>query len=371
MESVPPKEGDPMEGVLRIVSNRCRNLKKAIERATALEKAVEGGKTVNAEQLESIKVKPVRISMLHELEEILRKQTAIVTPPKLSKRAAKRLQKEKNIASSNNGSDLPPEQEKKNDTVNGQDPVEDNISNANLSTDRDTISSSNTEPVSGRAESQSEKEQSDKEQSEKEHSEKEQSVTEQPVADTKKTELAIAAQCAREAEHTRQLKFATQATMDSVLEIAHVVTFINQPGGRECINRFFEAGHRGLNGRKVNYMDMEVLLYFYRMLTSPNGNIPHEQALQTSVAHCSAYLEFSTNEAFPGTTYKTLREIVRSIATCPLLANRSPHGLSSGNQRPGGGTHSAQRNAAGLPKNGERLVNPSSLVHEATMQSHF
>lgn len=337
------KDGDQIDGLLRIVSNRCRNLRKAIERANAHEKSKEGGKEINSEQEQSIEMKAVRIAQLHELEEILKKQEALVTPPKLSKRAAKRLQKEKmNHGSavgsvSDAGSDAFKGGVVRVNGTDGTDSLPEKLSDAHTSTDGDTIDRSlgdgaptGVSAVSGAGGNTAE------------------------AAGERERERAQLAAALSQLEstsrsHALALRQASTAAAQAVLEIAHVVTFLSQPGGRDCVRGQLAAGYAG--GRPVSDMDVEILLYFYRMLTSPNGSVPHAQAVATSAVHCEAYLECSDSEPFAGTTYRTLRDIVAAIAGSPALARREGAPLAAGRRVDAVGDGRAKVDGGGVQPN--------------------
>lgn len=302
MATMPPKDDALSDSVLRIVFNRCRNLRKAIEKATVHERAMDCGKQVSPEQMESIKAKPVRQSLLHELEQILEKQTAIMKPepPVLGKRAAKRLERAKNIAVVSN---FPAAQGATID-LGKKELRELHSDDTNSNGKPDDLSEGHAGSSTNVADSESEKH----------------SINDMQVNGDEKYEGQVEP---RRGSGTYTASMPDmKASVQSIVEISHVVSFINQEGGRECISNYFSRATAFGGVRIVTDLDIDVLLYFYRMLSTPNGSVPHKEAVGISAEHCCAYLERSEEEAFSGTTYATLSEIVRAIAASPLLANR-------------------------------------------------
>lgn len=272
------------------------------------ERAMECGKKVSPEQMESIKAKSVRQSLLNELEQILEKQTAIVKPEPtiVGKRAAKRIERAKHSAGFANLAAA------QGATVDiGKDQREFQSDDGFSIGKQDDSSEGHAGSSTNVADSESSEKHSVSESQANGDEKFEGQVEQQPTPDCTDTATVPTVD--------------VKETTESIVEISHVVTFIKQEGGRECINNYF-ARATSL-GRIVSDLDLEVLLYFNRMLTMPNGNVPHKEAISISADHCCAYLEQSEQEPFSGTSYKTLHEIVRAIAACPLLANRKPSPL--------------------------------------------
>lgn len=309
MEAEPAKETSTMEAMLKVVSNRCRNLKKAIEKASALELAVQRGESLKAEQMESIKAKPGKQALLRELEEILRKQTALLPqaskagePAKLSRRAAKRLQREKQMAGANETSQATTES-----------PTNEKNEDVSKSGDLSTGELKEDEPQSSKDPKQTE---------EKSLGESNNSVGAEeprpPIEEGKPKESPVLPEQA--VSGSEQI---SPAVVGAILEILHVIDYVKHQGGRESVLRYATSSPVIQNARRVSGLDIELLLYFCKMLTSPNGSVPHKKAVETSTEHCIKYLEGSESDAFVGTTYKTLADIVQAIATSPLLAQRN------------------------------------------------
>uniref|UniRef100_A0A7S2ZGL6 Uncharacterized protein n=1 Tax=Rhodosorus marinus TaxID=101924 RepID=A0A7S2ZGL6_9RHOD len=69
---------EPLElGCSKILLNKLRNLKKAIEKANHLEEALQRGESLNDQQLESVRTKELKSALVRELEEVHKKQTVV------------------------------------------------------------------------------------------------------------------------------------------------------------------------------------------------------------------------------------------------------------------------------------------------------
>ena len=103
-------------------------------------------------------------------------------------------------------------------------------------------------------------------------------------------------------------------TTRKIIELMHVIEFMREePNANQSL----------LSAVKdVSAVDLESVLYFGVMLTTPNGPVPHEKAVRVSLAHCQGYLNESQEEAFTGVKYCDLVQMVAKITACPLLKNR-------------------------------------------------
>lgn len=283
--SPPPELASEPSSVLKPVQNKIRNLRKAIDRATPLEAAQAKGDDLNPDQLECIRSKPVKVALLADLEEILKKQSIIVgaedAEAKTSKRAFKRKEKEARAAAAAAaaaataaaGTEAAAIEAEESAAVTEETPnavnsdVPKNVSEDGSKTIPDTLDDGDSSRVSAVAEA---------------------------------------------AEH---------AAVSKVLDLLHVTDFLQTQDGKGSLLDYFDRSS-GSGEPSLAALDMDILLYFATMLTTPNGNVAHPLAVDTSAAHCVAYLRKVDAEAFQGTTYRRLSEIVHAIGSCPLLARR-------------------------------------------------
>lgn len=308
-----------MDAILKIVQNKIRNLRKAIDRAKAIEAAAERGEELQPDQKKSLEGRPGKELVLSELEEILKKQTAIVTS---SLGAAKKKAKEGNKPGKR-GQKKSQENDSNTigDSVDEQRPGADNVQDTAVVGDAPTAAKEKELPVA--------QDTSDA------------STGKQAAGPGNEFEAADAGV---ESMSTANSYAPTPATADGsvnldaavvkILSLLHVVEYASDMEAMKGILTYYEAqGNSG--GRRIVSNDLERIKYFVLMLTSPNGDIPHRDAVETSRSHCVAYLNTPQLEAFPGTTYKALADISDELGRCPLLADR---GISS---RPDAGALSA------------------------------
>lgn len=122
--------------------------------------------------------------------------------------------------------------------------------------------------------------------------------------------------------HEHQLLHFRADAVRKTLNLFHVSEFLRQPGSREALLSYYSSPEVRHLPFVLTGLHLDIISYFYVMLTSPNGNVPHPEAVQVSTAHCLGYLQGSTAEAFKGTPYSMLVEIVNTIACCPILTER-------------------------------------------------
>lgn len=376
-----------IDACLRVVSNRCRNLRKAVEKAKSWQQAIENGAQLNDEQLESIRSLPRKQALIDELTAILKKQTSILQP-----------QLDKDASSVSNGSKLSKGHQSLKDkdvkltgdmndkttfnsTVN-QSTTSPCLTRQNL--DVPTLFNGNATPPSalspphGSSISHDSKTLCELATQVTTDFNKEVETpidvqtlkratgesygtsagTIQPILTTstssgnmpseqpphlnlKSSSLhfpcinspsslsnqslpsnVLKALNELEEKRGQQLCQSKTDTIRAVLNLFHVTDFLKQPGSRDSLLSFFANVESPFITRPVTSLDIDLVCYFNIMLTTPNGNIAHDEAVDISTAHCLEYLNCSASEAFKGTSYATLREIVTSIETCPIMADR-------------------------------------------------
>jgi hypothetical protein len=293
-ESVATGVVSETQQLLKIVQNKIRNLRKAVDKATAIEAASARGESLQPDQQESLRSKPSKVILLAELEEIFKKQAAIVgegsadggpadaaASAASSKRAAKRREKEVAAAAAAAAA-AATESEKE---LSERDVLEDAPVTELSSTPTDD------------------------------------SAPAEPASDVATNGSALES---RPAPPAPVPDFS--GPISQILSLLHVVDFLKTPDAKSSVLGYFTSDHaRASPGRIVSAYDLELVAYFTLMATSPNGDVPHALAVETSTAHCLSYLDNSDADAFTGTTYSTLVSIIDAIASCPLLANRGAH----------------------------------------------
>lgn len=310
---------DQTDSLLRIVSNKCRNLRKAIDRARAQEAAEKRGEQLNDEQRESVRGLSRKEALLVELEEILKRQTAVLEPQqpetKPSRRALKaaKAKARERKGSSKSISEKSSEEGERNEKVpeaesgarpDGNDTAHPN-GNGNPA-EKNELFADATRAAERSAEQLAELEVLRK-QSEKMSKEREALLKEM-------AELKLS--------HEQQLAQDKKKAVASTLNLFHVADFLRQPGSREALLSYYATPEGKMSPLVLNGLHLDPVCYFNVMLTSPNGNVPHPEAVDVSTAHCMEYLKGSTTDAFIGTSYAALVEIVDAIASCPILTDR-------------------------------------------------
>lgn len=292
-----------IDACLKVVSNRCRNLRKAIDRAKTWEQAAAKGQDLNAEQLESVKSCVKKEALLAELTEILKKQTSIVQPaeqpdekPKISKRAAKaakaKERREKAVQSREETITSSIDATQKDDDSN----------EAHAASPPDTKSLDQLDAPSESANK------AEHFKAENRRLETENQALRRELEDQKKAA-------------TTEYSGVRKESVRKVLNLFHIVDFLRQQGSREALHGY-AASHPEKTGSFVTELDMDLLCYFNVMLTSPNGNVPHNEAVDVSTFHCIEFLQNSKLDAFKDTSYAALTRIVDIISSCPILTER-------------------------------------------------
>lgn len=317
-----------------MVSNRCRNLRKVIDRARALEAAEAEGQLLNEEQRESVRGIARKEAMLAELQEILKKQTAVAEPPeapvpKLSRRAAKAARakardKEPAKSASEKGSEESELAEKDADVeANSEHGSDRHVSNG--------INLKEHEALVLRAEKAAE----------------ERDALLREITESK-------------LKHDQQLVKAKRETVRKVLNLFHIVDFLRQPGSREALLAYHENPQAQPVSHALSNLHLDLLCYFNIMLTTPNGNVPHHDAVDVSTSHCVEFLRESISEAFEGSTYASLARIVDVVASCPILTER-------GDEQEDSAMQNGEGDAVEMPKIRSRAVIgnvPSHIVDD-------
>lgn len=296
-------EKETIEAGLKVVSNRCRNLRKAVDRAKTWQQAAENGQQLNPEQLESVKSLAKKELLLAEVQEIFKKQTTIFETqepvehkPQVSKRAAKaakaKERRGKSTSASENSGASPSSSAQRED---GSDIIPDKLkqsSNDETLHDHPPESASTSELLL----------------TDLKRLTNENEVLRRDTADIKNSTAAENVRIKRE-------------SVRKVLNLFHVVDFLRQQGSREALLTC-STNVVGKQSFLASEMDMDLLCYFNVMLTTPNGNVPHDEAVDVSTLHCLEFLQKSNLDAFKDTSYSTLNQIVDSISSCPILTER-------------------------------------------------
>lgn len=335
-------EKNPTDAVLRVISNRCRNLRKVLDRTLALQTAQAQGQLLNDEQNESVRDLPKKEALLAELQEILKKQTAIVEPPppppqpKLSRRAQKAARakaralegeakstSEKSIEEgerqdAKNAETTPePSGEAPDQSVNGVTSENDSQQGSQHGSQQGSQQGSQHDSQYGSQQGSRHGSQYGRSQM-IDHANERKSI----AMGVEEREVLLREMADLKLNHEHQLLHFRADAVRKTLNLFHVAEFLRQPGSREALLSYYnnlEARHTPF---VLNGVHLDIISYFYVMLTSPNGNVPHPEAVQVSTAHCLGYLQGSNAEAFKGTPYSMLVEIVNTIACCPILTER-------------------------------------------------
>jgi hypothetical protein len=264
-----PAPPEAAAAILKPLQNKIRNLRKAIDRATPLEEAAARGETLNADQQDSVRSKPAKVLVLADLEEILKRQTiaAVELFPDAVESAepatSKRAAKkrEKQVA-------VASERDGAAAIVPG---------------DEDPATSDLPKPGEAREDSKA----------------------------------------ATEFEETLRIREESRdrsSDVQRVVSLLHVVEFLKEPESRATVISYFASREPPL----VSSIDADRIMYFGAMLSSPDGNVAHKRAVETSTQYCLAYLSEPKAEPFAGTSYGRLAEIVEIVGSCPLLERVVP-----------------------------------------------
>lgn len=310
-----------MDSMLRVVSNRCRNLRKVIDRARALETAEKQGQQLNEEQRESVRGLARKEALLAELQEILKKQTAVVDPAeseaqtKLSRRAQKAAKAKARGAKEGTTS----VSEKSSEEGERTEKVPDGDPGANQDGQEAGYFAGNG---NGILPSNAQRDIERDAQREAEHA----AELEASRKEVEKLSLERDGLLKEMAElklgHEHQLVQDKKESITQALNLFHVADFLRQPGSREALLSYYETPEGNMSPLVLNGLHLDLVCYFNVMLSSPNGNVPHPEAVDVSTAHCVEYLKGATTDAFRGTSYAALVEIVNAIASCPILTDR-------------------------------------------------
>ncbi|CAN8065276.1 unnamed protein product [Agarophyton chilense] len=296
-------EREVLDACLRVVSNRCRNLRKAIDRAKTWEQAAASGQELNPEQVESVKSCVKKEALLAELQEILKKQTSIIESPEHTEQ---KQQTSKRSAKSTKA------KEKRTKSAQAQ-------GESNASSAEGTHKDDDSDAVSSTAPDRNGNQMANDESSETSQSSLRYLVSNLELKNENESlrrELDALKQ--KVPDETAEVK---KENVRKVLNLFHVVDFLRLPGSREALLSFSETQAEEA-AALVTEMDMDLLCYFNVMLTSPNGNVPHDEAVDVSTLHCLEFLQNSKIDAFQDTSYAALNKIVDSIASCPILTDR-------------------------------------------------
>lgn len=273
-----------IDSCLRVASNRCRNLRKGIEKAKQWKKVADDGKDLNDGQVLAINAIDKKEAVLAELEEVLRKQQTVAKSPiedeqKLSsKLAAKKSMEVPKIT--------PPESDTSTSPRSPTKSAESSPENTGMEAEKiraDVEAEAANAMVIKELEQQME-------------------------------QLKI--------RHNEDLAKSSTEAVRKALNLLHAADFLKETGSRGALLSYFHSEQGQQAPKVLSDLDMDVLAYFHVMLTTPNGNVPHNEAVDVSTTHCMEFLKKSSSEAFEGTSYAYLTEILEAITTCPLLAKR-------------------------------------------------
>lgn len=305
---------EQIDAILRVVSNRCRNLRKAVDRARALETSEAEGQVLNEEQRESVSGIARKEALLTELQVVLKKQTAIADPPptqspKISRRAAKAAKaKAKDKDSAKSISEKGSEESEQVEKVPEMEARKDPATAAPVSNGIPTVTKKEHDQVCRQAEQVT----------------KERDALVKQVAEMKQS-------------HENNLDEDKKAVLRTVLNLFHIVDFLSLAESREALLGYYQSP-TSKNSSQLTAFHLDMLNYFHVMLTSPNGDVPHHDAVEVSTLHCVAYLQNASDLAFEGTTYSSLLETANVIASCPILTERGDEGEDGKGIIGGGGT---------------------------------
>jgi hypothetical protein len=323
------------QALVKIIQNKIRNLRKAIDKASAIEKAGEKGEKLQADQLESVAAKPGKVLVLDELEEILKKQNAVIATyqpsAKSRKRGGRRNFQGASTELASNSTDVTSVSNASEGLLgalpdNGVSPClvakNEGASQAGSS---DVSSVENTrEKVSDVSGGELAKEYAD-------HDVENSAESLASVASKSEPRSAVDFVDSFQKSMANRVPAADlHVAISKVLSLLHVVDFIRAPESKQSVLTFFTCDRGRSVDRVVSAYDLELISYFVVMLTSPNGDVAHTAAVDTSAAHCLSYVESSPAEAFTGTTYSTLCDIVRAVEVSHPLACRGVSSVPSG-----------------------------------------
>lgn len=353
-------EKEKTDAILRIVSNRCRNLRKLIDRARTLQTAEQKGQVLNEEQRESVRGIQRKEAMLAELQEILKKQTAVIDPPppqepKLSRRAQKAARaKAREAEEKAKAASVPATSEKgsveseqvdgsanvdkdkiveHSNVTNGHDPV-----NGAVSIDSNGLND-NTQPGTPSTKKQNlsndlplSEHLTPQQQTPQQQTPQQQSTPaiqsplilppESIAMGAQEREVLLREMADLKLNHEHQLHHTRADVVRNLLNFCHVAEFLRQPGSREALLNYYDTPEGRASSLNIKNVHLALISYFHVMLTSPNGDVSHPEAVEVSTAHCLGYLQGSTEDAFQGTPYSYLVEIVNTLSICPILTNR-------------------------------------------------
>lgn len=358
---------------LKVISNRCRNVKKAIERGKTWEKAAKEGHVLNEGQLESINSLWKKEAILAELEEILKKQTSIAKEAiNANKKSSggnhnnKDLHissadntTEKSESNSNLESETPSnptvesvenqiEPINENELLNHENVSEDNSTDKiidnhlDMVTDNIHMESNQTSDsqVTDMAKLNGIMEQtatSDKGESSLTPSLDTDKIIQEKEDMQKKVEIIEKKMIENEIKHNQQLTSEKMKLTRSILNIFHIGEFCRQEGSREALLAYYQSESGRKSGRTLTNLDVDLFCYFHTMLTTPNGVVPHNEAVGVSTTHCLNLINQEPLEAFKGTTYSKLVSVIDTISTCPILTERGKTPSRNGPRRGRGG----------------------------------
>eukprot|EP00189_Rhodosorus_marinus_P009447 CAMPEP_0184739760 /NCGR_PEP_ID=MMETSP0315-20130426/2704_1 /TAXON_ID=101924 /ORGANISM="Rhodosorus marinus, Strain UTEX LB 2760" /LENGTH=504 /DNA_ID=CAMNT_0027208911 /DNA_START=243 /DNA_END=1757 /DNA_ORIENTATION=- len=263
-------------GCSKILLNKLRNLKKAIEKVHHLEEALQRGETLNDQQLESVRTKELKSALVRELEEVHKKQTVVFKKEKETVRQ-KLFEDFKQLSAP----------EKKEEEV--------------------------TKPEV-EAETAPEPEEPAKE------------VATSTTQDAHSVESEQAAASYPVQPRPQPEEKTGQEVTQELLNLLHVADRFNHEKEtvKAVLEHFEQNGKPGLCENTCSEQDLKAITYFAMMLTTPDGVVPLNEAVRVSSFHAQNYIKRSTEDAFPGCTYASLASLVSTVSDTDTLQSRNP-----------------------------------------------
>lgn len=351
-----------MDSMLRVVSNRCRNLRKVIDRARALEGAERQGQHLNEEQRESVRGLARKEALLAELQEILKKQTAVVEPSEPETRLSRRAQKAAKAKTKGTRESARSVSEKSSEEgERAEKGPESDQGGSQEGQEAGHPTGNGNGVLQNYAALDAEREGQRAAELEAAQQEVEKLTVERDTLLKEMAELNLS--------HEHQLVQDKKEAISQTLNLFHVADFLRQPGSREALLSYYETPEGKISPFILNGLHLDLVCYFNVMLTSPNGNVPHPEAVDVSTAHCIEFLKGATTDAFRGTSYAALVEIVDAIASCPILTDRGVEpGEGKRRNRSGRNRNKANNRPQSSSAPG---IEPSHMVDNAVTDSNL
>uniref|UniRef100_A0A7S3EAJ0 Caprin-1 dimerization domain-containing protein n=1 Tax=Rhodosorus marinus TaxID=101924 RepID=A0A7S3EAJ0_9RHOD len=267
---------EPLElGCSKILLNKLRNLKKAIEKANHLEEALQRGESLNDQQLESVRTKELKSALVRELEEVHKKQTVVFKKEKENVREKLFEDFKQSIAPETKEEEVTKPEVEEETPLEPEQPAKEVV----------TSTTQEAQAVEG-----------------------EQAAASYTVHPEPKPEE----------------KPGPEVTQE-LLNLLHVADRINHEKEtvKAVLEDFERNGKPGLSENTCSEQDLKAITYFAMMLTTPDGVVPLNEAVRVSSFHAENYIKRSAEDAFPGCTYESLASLVSQVSDTDTLQNRN------------------------------------------------